>query len=110
MSSSEGEILKHLLGKQDGAPVVPDANWHLAVGLHSGTPYLRASCSKCQTIWETTSDNPAIGAFKHCRKVEEPPKELLEKLVDYQIKKGIRRAPSIFQRITGQTPDLARAF
>ncbi len=108
--SSETEHYKSLLGKQDGAPVVADAKWHLAVGLYSGDPYLRTSCSTCHTTWETTSNDPAIGAFKHCRKVEEPPKELVEKLVQYQIAKGIRRAPSIFQRITGQTPDLAKAF
>src|SRR6266404_5759420 len=83
--SEEASYVKSLYGKADGAPTVPEVPRSLAF-TYDETPFLKISCSYCHQSQETISDDPAVGAFRHCNMVEEPPKELIEKLVKYQIK------------------------
>jgi len=91
--------------------------WKLLACL-DGAPYLKVSCSYCWQTMDTTCTDPAKVVFKHCNVATEnsldgesrPPKELLGRMEKIQIKLGIRKKPTIMQRLTGETPSLVKAF
>jgi len=81
------------------------------------SPYLKATCSTCKTEFTCESADPKVAIFKHCGDNDgsiypynNAPKEMLERLMKEQVAKGIRQAPSVFQRITGEVPSLVKAF
>jgi len=79
-------------------------NFRLCADQYDGRPYIKCSCSDCKMIVEVTGTK---AVFFHCG-VEYPiPQELLDRLEAQQIKRGIRRKPTVIQRIKGETPALA---
>jgi len=83
--------------------IPPGMNFKL-LALSDGIPFIKCSCSDCKMIVTTES---VKAVFKHCG-VEYPiPQELLDRLEAQQIKRGIRRKPTVIQRIKGETPALA---
>jgi hypothetical protein len=103
---------------EERPPQLPEGvRWSYCRWSQSETPYLRATCSDCKVTFTTESADPKFAVFKHCGDNDgsifpwnNPPKEMLERLVKEQIAKGIRRAPSMVQRITGEVPSLVKVF
>ena len=108
--SIESEYNAHIRGlktHKDEQPLVNDSEWKLAF-YRDEVPYLTKSCSTCSQKWFIERHEGF--KLRHCGIDDEIPAELIDKLVKYQIQRGIRRAPSIIQRFTGETPSLVNAF
>jgi hypothetical protein len=75
--------------KQVAAGVIPalGVNWSLHRFQCDDRPYVKASCSRCRTMY-TTPDLHFV--FKHCGEQEAMPIEIRDRLEALQIKLGIR--------------------
>jgi hypothetical protein len=75
--------------KHVAAGVMPalGVNWSLHRYQCDDRPYVKASCSRCKTMYQTES---LAFVFKHCGEQEAMPIELRDRLEALQIKLGIR--------------------
>jgi hypothetical protein len=72
-----------------------------------GHPFIKASCSYCKTILTIENLNYV---WRHCGEESPVPEEISKRLEEQQIRLGIRKKPTLIQRIKGETPSLVRAF
>ena len=100
------EAAKHDAANTGPHSIPEGVNFKL-VAYSDGIPFIKASCSRCKMIVTTGS---LKFEFKHCARVDQVPQDLINRLEARQIKVGVRKKPTIVQRITGETPSLVKAF